>query len=269
MPDVLDVNSPVEGRGLVLAFGEVVALAESDFHFPPAAVTALIGPNGSGKSSIFGAVAGLHRPRSGALSVLGGGPEAVRKRVAFVPQSTKVNDVLPVTVREVVGMGRYASLGLVRPFRQPDRAAVDAALERLNLGDLAARHLWELSGGQRQRVFVGQGLVQEHDLLLLDEPTTGLDLPSIQVIDEVISEERAAGRPVAVTTHDFGEARRADHVILLANRVVAEGPPDEVLTPPHLAAAYGFDAADLGGHVDDAAHDPAQVRHRHVEYPPI
>ncbi len=264
-----EMSSSVSASGLALAYGDTVALEESDFRFPAAAVTVLIGPNGSGKSSVLAAVAGLLLPESGRLRVLGGDPKQVRKRVAFVPQSTKVNDVLPVTVREVVGMGRYASLGLMRPFGDRDRQVVQAALERLDLTELAGRHLWELSGGQRQRVFVAQGLVQERDLLLLDEPTTGLDLPSAQVIDDVIAAEREAGRAVAVTTHDFGEARRADHVILLANRVVAEGNPDDVFTPSNLATAYGLEVSDLVDHVDDAAHQPAQTRHRHIEYPPI
>lgn len=257
----------VAATAMVLTYGETVALAESDFVLPAAGVSVLIGPNGSGKSSVLSAIAGLHRPTAGSITVLGGVPRDVRSRVALVPQSTKVNDALPVTVTEVVAMGRYASLGMVGRFDDEDRTAVEDALRRLDLVDLSSRHLRQLSGGQRQRVFVAQGLVQRRELLLMDEPTTGLDLVSTQVIHEVISEERSAGRPVVVTTHDFGEARRADHVLLLANRVVAAGPPEEVFVAENLAAAYGFEVGDLIGHVhfDDAAHRPTDPRHSHLE----
>lgn len=268
MRAVPDMSRPaVTARGLILGYGDTVALARSDFHFPDSAVTVLIGPNGSGKSSLLSAATGLLRPVSGSISVLGQDPEEARRRVALVPQSTKVNDALPVTVREVVAMGRYSSLGRLGRFRDEDRRAVAESLARLDLERLAGRHIRELSGGQRQRVFVAQGLVQQRDLLLLDEPTTGLDVVSYQVIQDVILAEKQEGRPVVLTTHDFGEAREADHVVLLANRVVAEGPPEAVFTSQHLAVAYGLDAAELTGHVhfDDAAHRPVGHRHTHVE----
>ena len=265
------MSEAVVARDLELVYGEHVALGASDFRFPAGAVTALIGPNGSGKSTVLAAVAGLHEPSAGDLRVLGWTPRKVRSRIAFVPQSTKVNDLLPVTVREVVAMGRYASLGMLGRFGTDDRAALDEALRRLDLEPLAARHLRELSGGQRQRVFVAQGLVQEHEILLLDEPTTGLDIVSTEVIHEVVRSERAAGKAVVLTTHDFAEARAADHVVLLANRVVAEGVPDDVFTPENLAAAYGLEINSAIGHVDldDPAHQPTRPRHRHVELPPL
>jgi manganese transport system ATP-binding protein len=259
----------VEATRLVLRYGTSPALAESSFTLPSRGVTVVIGPNGSGKSTILAAIAGLHRPAEGSILTLGRDPEDVRSRVAFVPQSTKVNDALPVTVREVVSMGRYSSLGPLRRFGRDDHDAVEWALDRLDLKELAARHLRELSGGQRQRVFVAQGLVQERDLLLLDEPTMALDVVSAGVIHEVIRAEAAAGHPVVVTTHDFGEARQADFVLLLGGRVVAEGPPGEVLTATNLAAAYGFEAGDLEMegklHLDDAAHLPTARRHVHGE----
>lgn len=268
MPHVPDVTRPaVVADGLVVRYGDTLALDESAFHFPTGAVTALIGPNGSGKSSVISAIAGLNRPAAGSIEVLGGTPTEVRSRVALVPQSTKVNDSLPVTVREVVSMGRYAALGMLGNFGEGDRRSVDEALQRLDLESIAGRHLRELSGGQRQRVFVAQGLVQPRDLLLLDEPTTGLDVVSTEVIHEVVAAERDEGRPVALTTHDFAEARQADHVILLANRVVAQGPPEIVFSPENLAEAYGFDVSEVTGqvHLDDAAHRTVDPRHVHVD----
>lgn len=257
----------VTAIGLDLRFGETVALARSDFSLPGDGVSILIGPNGSGKSSVLSAIGGIHRPFAGSIEVLGTTPVQARPRVAYVLQSTKVNDALPVTVREVVAMGRFTSKGMVARLGYRDKEAIDEALARLDLVELQHRHLRELSGGQRQRVFVAQGLVQERDLLLLDEPTMALDLVSTGVIRQAINGERAAGRPVVVTTHDLSEAQQADHVLLLANRVVAAGPPGEVLTPESLSEAYRSDIGDLAGHLylDDAAHQPADPRHTHVE----
>jgi manganese transport system ATP-binding protein len=136
-------------------------------------------------------------------------------------------------------MARYPRLGLAGRFRRADRLAVESAVERLEVGDLMRRQLGELSGGQRQRVLVAQGLAQEADLLLLDEPLTGLDLASRERILTIIDDERAAGRTVVVSTHDLGDARRCDLVLLIATRLVAFGPPDVALDPSTLREAYG------------------------------
>ncbi len=210
-------------------------------------------PQRLGQIDLLHAIAGTLPPRSGSLS-LGGG---TRNRVSYVMQTVNVAPGTPITVREVIGMGRYAELGWWRPFRTTDRKRVDAAMERLGITDLAGRHLSELSGGgQRQRVYVAQGIVQDHDLLLLDEPLTGLDLVSARVIDEIIHTESAEGCSVLVTTHDLDEARAADNVVLMAGRILAYGPPEQVLTRANLAAAYGLGSLHESGKdfVDDPAH---------------
>jgi ABC-type Mn2+/Zn2+ transport system ATPase subunit len=155
-----------------------------------------------------------------------------------VLQSTPANESLPVTVREVVTMARFARRGLFGRLTAGDRRAVDHALHRLELTDLADRHLRELSGGQRQRVLVAQGLAQDADLLLLDEPVTGLDLASRESIMGVVDEVRAVGGAVIVATHDLGDAERADHVVLLSGTVIAAGTPAQVITADNLQAAY-------------------------------
>lgn len=221
---------------LVLAYGTRTALAGATFVLPTGASVALIGPNGSGKSTLLRALAGLAEPRSGHLGV---SARARRGAVALVLQTTDVDRTLPVTVRETVTMARYASRGAFGRLRAADRAAVARALERMDVVDLAGRQLHELSGGQRQRVLVAQGLAQEAELLLLDEPVTGLDAVSRELILDAVTAEQAAGRTVVVSTHDLDDARRADLVMLLANRVVAFGPPDEVLVDGPLRAAYG------------------------------
>jgi len=249
----------IVGRGVSFRYGDHVAVAESSFTIPEQATTTLIGPNGSGKSTLLHAISGLVPPATGTLEIVG------NRRIAYVLQATKVNEALPVTVREVVAMGRYATTGPYRRLGVADHVAIDGAIERMGIASIAGRHLRELSGGQRQRVFVAQGIAQEHDVLLLDEPLTGLDLPSAQAIDDVLHEEQAAGRTVVITSHDLNEAAAGDWVVLLAHRVVAFGPPSAVLTPAHLTAAYGpILLHEEGGFMfEDPAHRPVAGRHEH------
>lgn len=236
MPDA------VVGRDVVLTYGSNVAMRASDFTIPRGAITAIIGPNGGGKSTLLHAIAGLLEPASGSLTVLGATPVLSRSSVSYVLQYTTVPTGTPLTVAEAVMMGRYPALGLLgRPTRS-DRERVATAMERLAITDLAKRHLTELSGGQRQRVYVAQGIAQDHEMLLLDEPLTGLDLVSARTIDSIIHDEPGRGCSVVLTTHDLEEARAADHVILTSGRVVASGPPDVVLTTEHLTEAYGLGA---------------------------
>jgi manganese transport system ATP-binding protein len=256
----------INASDVVLRYGDTVAVDRSTFSIPSGRITALIGPNGSGKSTLLNGIAGLLPPAAGELTI---SPLADRpRRIAYVLQTTKVNDALPITVYEVVAMGRYAGKGAYGWLRAPDREAIRGAMDRMSVSVLADRHLHELSGGQRQRVFVAQGLAQDHDVLLLDEPLTGLDLTSAQAIDDVIHDENAHGCTVVMTTHDLAEARAADHVVLLSGRVVASGRPDEVLTAANLTAAYGPSLLHVDhGQVflDDPAHRPVPGRHVHRE----
>jgi manganese transport system ATP-binding protein len=256
----------VTARGLQLAHGDHMALDASDLDIPAGMVTAVIGPNGSGKSTLLHAIGGILEPVGGKLDVLIGHPK--HRGTAYVLQSTKVHDEIPITVSEVVSMGRYGRLGMYGRFQQEDREACRSAMDRLDVLDLAERHLDELSGGQRQRVFVAQGLAQEAELLLLDEPVTGLDIVSHDRILEAIAAERARGVTVVLTTHDLSEAAAADHVVLLAGRVVASGPPEIVLTGASLTEAYGINlitTEDGTVVLDDPYHQPENGRHRHFD----
>jgi len=253
----------IVAEGLTVSYGSTVALGPSEFSVPAGAVVAAIGPNGSGKSTLLNAIAGLVTPSAGVIRV-----GAERHRISYVMQATKVNETLPVTVREVVTMGRYASAGPYGRIGAADRRAVDAALERMGIADIASRHLHDLSGGQRQRVFVAQGLAQDHDMLLLDEPLTGIDLTTAQAIDEVIHAETIEGCTVVLTTHDLSEARSADFVLLLAGRVLASGPPGEVLSEVNLLSAYGPSLLHVEKgrlFLDDPAHVPIDGRHAHQD----
>lgn len=237
-------------RDLEVRYGDSVALTGVDLDVPAASSLAVIGPNGSGKSTLLNAIAGVVKPSAGTVVGPGGAP-------TLVLQSTEVDRSLPMTVRDAVSLGRYTSVGLLRPFRSTDREAVDRALRRLEIEDLVRRQIHELSGGQRQRVLVAQGLAQDSNLLLLDEPVTGLDVVSRKVILDVVDEEVAAGRTVILTTHSLEEAQRCGQVLLLDTRPIACGPPAEVLVAAHLRQAFGGRVLDAGDDIwlEDPHHD--------------
>ncbi|NKB40878.1 MAG: ATP-binding cassette domain-containing protein, partial [Ilumatobacter sp.] len=187
---------------------------------------------GSGKSSLLKVIGDVIDPTSGTCET--GGASA-----AIVLQSTDVDQSVPLTVRDVVAMARFPRLGLLKRPNATDRAAVDSAMERLEISDLANRQIHQLSGGQRQRAFVAQGLAQGAEILLLDEPLTGLDVRSRSIITSVLDDEHAAGRTVITTTHNFDDAGRCELVLLLATSFIAFGPPEEVFTEEHLRTAFG------------------------------
>lgn len=253
-----DLAVRLEGVGV--RYGDVVAIRDVDLELRRGQLTAVIGPNGSGKSTLLSTISGLTRATSGRVRLTPAQP--ARHPVAHVLQSTVPNEAVPLTVLETVRMGAYARRGSFGRLTARDRTVVEDAIGRMRIGDLRNRQLHALSGGQRQRVYVAQGLAEQAEILLLDEPITGLDIITQEVIAEVLEDERAAGRCVAFSTHDVGAARSADQVVLMATSPVAIGPPMTALTPEVLTAAYG-------GHVhvlDDGTlvlDEPHHHDHRH------
>lgn len=244
------VAAAIETHDLVVCYDALRALDRISLAVPPGSSVCVIGPNGCGKSTLLKALAGIVEPASGSLAVEGGRP-------AIVLQSTDVDQAVPISVRDTVAMARYATLGLLGRFRAADWAAVDGAMRRLEVDDLADRQLHQLSGGQRQRVLVAQGLAQSSPVLLLDEPFTAVDVTSRALIVEVLDQERTAGRTTMISTHNFEDAQRCDLVLLLATQSVAFGPPAEVLTEDHLRAAFGGRFVRVGETLllDDPHHD--------------
>ena len=236
-------------QGLEVRYGDTVALTGVDFELPAGSSLAVIGPNGSGKSTLLNAIAGINPPFAGTISWGGEAP-------ALVLQSTSVDRSLPITVRDTIGLGRYPRLGLLRRFNGNDGGAVAQAMAQLDITDLAGEQLHDLSGGQRQRVLVAQGLAQQSDLLLLDEPVTGLDVTSRGLILDVIHDEVTRGNSVIVTTHDLDDARICDQVLLVDRHAIAVGPPDHVLTEDHLVHAFGGRFIKVGDRLilDDPHH---------------
>jgi len=238
------VSSVIAVAGLTVRYGEVVALDRVDLDLPPGRVSALLGMNGSGKSTLLKAIVGLVRPTSGTVLVDGEPPARARRlgKLAYVPQSEDVDWRFPVSVRDVVMMGRYALQGPTRRPRPVDRDSVADALDRVELADLADRQIGRLSGGQRKRAFVARGIAQDARILLLDEPFAGVDKRSEATLTRLLRELAAEGRTVLVSTHDLAAvATLADDAILLQRRVLAHASPDEVLSPENLARAFGLD----------------------------
>jgi zinc/manganese transport system ATP-binding protein len=192
-------------------------------RIPRARVTAVLGPNGAGKSTLLDVLAGVLAPTTGSVERSGRSP-------AYVVQRSAAPDTLPITVRATVSMGRWGTRGPWRRLTAHDRAVVEDCMHRLGVHDLADRSLGALSGGQRQRVLVAQGVAQESDLLLLDEPAAGLDTEARRRIDGTLARAAADGVTVVHVTHDPEVAARADHCLLLRDgRLVGDGPPTTVL----------------------------------------
>ncbi|WP_208325876.1 zinc ABC transporter ATP-binding protein AztA [Amycolatopsis arida] len=220
-------------REVSAGYARHVVLHGVTARVPAGRATVVLGPNGSGKTTLLNVIAGVVAPVAGSVR------RTSVRLPAYVPQRSAVADTLPMTVRQAVAMGRWARLGPWRRQSGKDREIVRECLRRLAIDDLAARQLGALSGGQRQRALVAQGLAQRSDLLLLDEPSTGLDLGARGRIADVLHQERAAGRTVVRTTHDLAEALRADHCLLLdEGRLVAQGAPADVLTEDTVHAVW-------------------------------
>jgi len=241
------------------------ALRDATFDIPTGTITALVGVNGAGKSTLFKAIMGFVPAAKGTISVLGMPvKEALRKNVvAYVPQAEEVDWTFPVLVEDVVMMGRYGHMGLLRRPKQADRDAVTDALARVNMSDFRHRQIGELSGGQRKRVFLARALAQEGKVILLDEPFTGVDVQTEDAIIDLLREMRDEGRVMLVSTHNLGSVPEfCDRTVLVKETVLAHGPTSEVFTHANLEIAFGGVLRHfvLGGsdlHDDD---DARQVR---------
>jgi len=227
-------------RNLSVAYPGYVALEGVTFDTPQGVLAGLVGPNGAGKSTLLKAVLELVPRVSGEIYIFGEPYRVARRRVAYVPQREEVDWDFPVTVWDVVLMGRYGRLGLFRRPRKDDFAAAESALERVGMTEYRRRQIGELSGGQRQRVFLARALAQEADLYFLDEPFAGVDAASERAILEVLRELRREGKTIFVVHHDLQTVREYfDWIVLLNRRVIAAGPVDLAFTPETLDEAYG------------------------------
>ncbi len=241
-------EAAIQVRDVTVRYGEVLALDRATASIGAGRVCGLVGMNGSGKSTLLKSIMGMVRPESGAVTVNGGAPDRARKAgvIGYVPQSEDVDWAFPVSVRDVVMMGRYGQMNFMRRPRPADHEAVDRALERVELSECADRQIGQLSGGQKKRTFVARGIAQGATTLLLDEPFAGVDKRSEAAITRLLKELAAAGATILVSTHDLHALPLlADEAILLMRTVLMHGEPAEVLKPRNLALAFGLDG---GGH---------------------
>lgn len=234
------INTSIHARSLSVGYDRRPVVGDMTFDLVPGDLMVLIGTNGSGKSTLLKTLAGMLAPLSGEVSVLGQKPGALPSRVAFLPQHPVSSHTLPFRAEDVVEMGRFAHLGLLKRSTPADRLIVAESMSRTGVHEFAKLPLRDLSGGQQQRTHLAQVLVRQAEVLLLDEPTAGLDVNGRGAVANLISQERARGVTVVMATHEISDAENANIVMLLAQRVVAIGPPAEVLRDDYLRECFGF-----------------------------
>jgi manganese/iron transport system ATP-binding protein len=260
---IVETRSDAEaGAGLRVSGATVTyrnghtGLRDASFEIPTGTITALVGINGSGKSTLFKALMGFVRLAKGEISILGLPIEAALKKnlVAYVPQSEDVDWNFPVLVEDVVMMGRYGHMGMMRIAKAADRAAVEIALARVGMTEFRKRQIGELSGGQKKRVFLARALAQDGRVILLDEPFTGVDVNTEDAIIELLRDLRDEGRVMLVSTHNLGSVPEfCDRTVLLKGTVLAYGSTGEIFTQENLQKTFGgvlrhfvFDEGDVG-----------------------
>jgi manganese/zinc/iron transport system ATP- binding protein len=287
--NAMDVNEePSLGDALVIedlaaAYGHRTVLRGVSARIERGQVIGIIGPNGGGKSTLLRAILGLVPIVHGSVRLFGRPASRMRSRMAYVPQRELVDWDFPVTVWDVVMLGRYPHIGWLRRPGPRDIAVVSEVLHRVGMWESRRTQIGQLSGGQQQRVFVARALAQEADVLLLDEPFNGIDVQTQEVIGAIVEDGRRAGKIVLIATHDLVSASCAcDCLCCLNQRLVSYGPTHETYTPENLAATYGGSvimlapspsAATVAGPRAPASplHTPHQSadhpHHRHVHEP--
>lgn len=229
----------IEVRNVTKSFDGYKALKDLSLTVPKGSVYGLVGPNGAGKSTLLNALAGLLTPWSGEILWNGAPLAEHRHEIAYLPQRSEVNWQFPITVRQLVEMGRYPAVGIWKAMCRHDHEIVDKAICTLGLEDLQNRQIGALSGGQQQRCFLARALAQEAHILLLDEPFTGLDVPGTKALASLLRSLSSEGRLVIASHHDMATtAQIFDRALLLRRRLIAAGPVAEVLTTDNLNQTF-------------------------------
>lgn len=233
-------DAPIlRAENLGVRYDSGIALADVTFELNLGERMAVVGPNGAGKSTLLKVIAGVMSPTEGRVQIYGNEPGG-HICIAYVPQRNQVDWSFPVSVADVVMMGRVGQLGLFRNPKASDWDLVNQALEVVRMTHLAKRQISQLSGGQQQRMFIARALAQEAELMLMDEPLTGLDINSQEEVFSILGQLKQQGVTVMVSLHDLKvAAQRFERIMLLNHQMLAIGDPDRVFTPENLVAAYG------------------------------
>lgn len=229
----------LEVEHLSVDYRGVTAVKDINFTIAPGQLVGMIGPNGAGKSTLVKALLGL-LPMQGRASLYGSSLHRQRHRVAYVPQRSQIDWDYPITAWNVVMMARTTTTGWLRQPSRQSQQIVQAALDRVNMLDLAQRQIGQLSGGQQQRVFLARALAQQADLFFLDEPFTGVDKKTEAIMLGVFAELRAQGKTLLICSHEWGDAlQRYDRLLLLNRTLLANDAPNAVMTLENIQRAYG------------------------------
>jgi manganese/zinc/iron transport system ATP- binding protein len=233
-------NTVVEIHDLTVSYDKKPVLWGIDLDIPEGSLVGIVGPNGAGKSTLIKAMMGLLQKSSGYVKIFDQPLEKVRKRVSYVPQRESVDWDFPASVMDVVLMGTYGSLGLLRRVGKKQKQIALECLEKVKMQDYAKRQISQLSGGQQQRVFLARALAQKADLYFMDEPFVGVDATTEAAIIDLLREMRAEGKTVVVVHHDLQSAQKYfDRIILLNMRLIASGKTEDVFTEELLQKTYG------------------------------
>lgn len=230
----------IEVHHLTVNYDKTSALWDLSFAILPGQLVGIIGPNGAGKSSLLKALLGFVKPLSGKILFFDQPFKHLRKKIAYVPQKGSIDWEFPITVFDVVLMGRYGHLKGLKWYRKADRAAARQILRRLEMNHLAERQISELSGGQQQRLFIARALMQDADIFLLDEPFAGVDKATEKVTIDILKGLKEKGKTLLVVHHDLNTVKTTfDSVLILKTSLVAHGEVEEVFTSENLNRAFG------------------------------
>jgi ABC-type Mn2+/Zn2+ transport system ATPase subunit len=249
----------IRARGLNIGYKKETIVADLNFQVERGQSLALVGVNGSGKSTLLKTLVGLLPPLQGELAILGQAPGKTSRQIAYLSQFHTSGFILPLRAVDVVRMGRFAEHGLLGKMTTEDEALVEQSMDRMGINQLADQPLRSLSGGQLQRVHIAQVLARRANLLILDEPTAGLDAGGKEIYKKAVREELARGATVVVATHDLQEAMQCNQAMLLARKVIAIGRGQEIITTEALLEAFGmvitFNNQNHGAVVVDREHE--------------
>ena len=234
------MSTAIETHNLTVSYHRKPVLWDIDFELPEGQLIGIIGPNGSGKTTLLKSIMGLIPPAGGYVKIFDQPLDEVRSRISYVPQRESVDWDFPVSVRDVVLMGRYRPGRLLRRLSAEDHAIAMESLRKTGMEEFAGRQISQLSGGQQQRVFIARALAQQADLYLMDEPFAGVDAASEQAILQLLADMKSEGKTVVMVHHDLQTVRQYfNWIVLLNTRLIACGPVESVLTEDNLRKAYG------------------------------
>ncbi len=235
----LNNSAAIAFKGVSVSYSQKPVLRDISLGLPQGVLATLVGPNGAGKSTFLKALLGLVPLDRGVVEVFGNSIDRHRYRVAYVPQTESVDWDFPITAREIVMMGRYPYQGLVRSISRQDHDTVSEALEQVGMTAYANRHIRQLSGGQQQRIFLARALAQQADLLLLDEPFSGVDVKTEATLLQLMRRLTTAGKTLLVVNHDLSILKQFDYIILLNLMLVGAGPVPSTATETNIRRTYG------------------------------